>query len=206
MLIVINKMEIANLSKKIMLLLLKNLSKENTISTIAEELKISRVGAWKILKKLELNELITLKQIGNGKTNVYIASIKYGELTERRLALYLAEEAHKQKRWMNNFIELKKYAEFIIIYGSILYNPEKANDIDLVIIADKKNFIKIERIINKIEKTQAKKVHFINFTGIEFQKELETNNKAFINSIKEGVVLFGQEKFIDFVRNKKWIN
>ena len=36
--------------------------------------------------------------------------------------------------------------------------------------------------------------------GFEFENELKRKNKAFIDAIKKGIILFGQENFIKFMR------
>lgn len=187
--------------KRIILILFKNFSKTHTITSLARELKISRVGVWKILKKLQEKKFITLVPIGSGKTNTSVIKLNWENiLIEKSLALHLTEEALKQRRWKVNFIELKKVVDFLILHGSILYSPQKANDIDIIGVTQKKKFIKIQKIIDKIQKTQIKKIHAINFTKNEFKQELIKPNKAFVDAIKKGVILFGQEKFIKFMK------
>ena len=91
--------------------------------------------------------------------------------------------------------------DFLIIYGSILTSSKEANDIDIIsVLSNKKNFIEIEKIVSTAQKTQLKKIHLLNFTETEFKNELKKPNKAFIDAIKKGVVLFGQERFIKFIR------
>ena len=103
---------------------------------------------------------------------------------------------------MSNFEELKGKTEFTILYGSILISPKEANDIDILeIVSNKNNFLKIENVIQRIQKTQLKKIHSESFTKSEFEKEIRKPNKIFIDAIKKGIVLFGQEKFIKFVKN-----
>ena len=201
-------METTNLNRKIRLILLKDFTPNHTITSLAKELKITRTGMWKILKKLEKQQYIKLKKIGTGKTSTYIIKLNWNILTEKALALYLTEESLKQSRWVNNFEELKDKVDFLIIYGSILHNQEQANDIDIMGIAKKENLTKIEETIQKIQKIQHKKIHSINFTQKEFQQELENKNKAFIEAIKKGAILFGQEEFIQFMKDaqKKWTN
>ena len=48
--------------------ILKDFSKTHTITSIAEQLNMSRVGIWKILKQLQLEDLVKLIPIGSGKT------------------------------------------------------------------------------------------------------------------------------------------
>ena len=196
-------MESEKLSSKILKMLLKKFSAKHTITSIAKEIGITRVGIWKILKKLEKENLITLTTIGAGKTSAYIIGLNWeNPLLEKTLSLILTEEAVKNRRWMDNFKELENKVDFLIIYGSIFYSKE-ANDIDILGIANKNKFVELESAITKIQKTQIKKIHALNFTEAEFKQELEKLNKAFVDAIKKGIILFGQEKFIKFIRGIK---
>ncbi len=198
-LIVINKMAT---DKKLMLVLLKDFTKKHTITSLAKEVKLSRVGTWKILKRLEREKYILIESVGSGKTSTSIIKINWDNLlVEKALALYLTEESIKQRRWRVNFAELEKEVDFLILYGSIVTSPQQANDIDVLGIAKKNKFVKIQKVLDKIQKTESKKIQLIDFTSSEFRKELQDNNKAFIDAIKKGVILFGQENFVEFIRN-----
>ena len=184
--------------KKILKILLKEFSINHTITSLSKEAGISRVGAWKLLKKLEKGDLISLSQIGTGKTSVRKISLNWNsQIIEKKLALALTEEAVKNQRWINNFKEIENKVDFLIIYGSILHSQKEANDINIMGITNK--FLEVEKSINNIQKTQLKKIHAINLTEKEFKEELK-KNKAFIDAVKKGVILFGQEKFIKFVK------
>ncbi|MFH1839738.1 MAG: hypothetical protein ABH849_01160 [Nanoarchaeota archaeon] len=187
--------------KKIMLVLLKDFSRLHTITSLAKELKLSRVGMWKILKRLEAKKNILLESIGSGKTSTSIIKINWENLlVEKSLALYLTEESIKQRRWRVNFAELEKEVGFLILYGSIVNSYQHADDIDILGIAKKNKFVKIQKILDKIQKTESKKIHAINFTESEFRKELYNNNKAFMDAVKKGVILFGQENLVNFMK------
>ena len=62
------------------------------------------------------------------------------------------------------------------------------------------NLINIQKTIYKIQKSQVKHIHSINFTVEEFKNEIKNHNKAFIESINKGIVLYGQEKFVKFMK------
>ncbi len=157
-------------AKRVLLHLLKDFSSTHTITTLAKELGLSRVGIWKILKKLEYEKYITLKAIGRGKTSASLISLNWeNSLMEKTLSLYLTEEALKQRRWQANFIDLERLINFAILYGSILHSPKEAGDIDIVGVASKKNFVKIQAVNDKVQRTQSKKIHAINFTESEFK-------------------------------------
>jgi len=187
-------------SSKILKILLNEFLVKHTITSIAKDIGMTRVGTWKILKKLEKEKFVILARIGAGKTSAYTISLNWeNPLLEKILSLILTEDALKGQRWLEDFKGLENKLSFLIIYGSILYSKD-ANDIDILAITNKSRFIEIESIIAKIQKTQIKKIHASSFTEAEFKQELEKPNKAFIDAIKKGIVLFGQEKFIKFMR------
>ncbi len=189
-------------NKKILIRLLKDFSSMHTITSLSKELVLTRVGIWKALKKLEHEKYIILKAIGKGKTATYLISLNWeNPLVEKTLSLYLAEEAVKQKRWQVNFTDLENFVGFIILYGSIINHPQEANDIDILCVATKNNFVKIQAVTDNIQKTQNKKIHAINFTENELKVELKKPNKVFIEAIQKGVILFKQENFIQFMKN-----
>ena len=194
-------METEEINPKILKIILKDFSVKHTITSIAKEVEMTRVGIWKVLKKLEAEKIVLLSTIGAGKTSTYNISLNWDNpLVEKILSLALTKDTIKNQRWVDNFIELKDKVGFLIIYGSIIHSPKKANDIDILGITNKNKFIEIEESIKKIQKIQIKKIHILNFTEAEFKQELEKSNKAFINAIKRGIILFGQEKFIKFMR------
>ena len=45
-----------------------------------------------------------------------------------------------------------------------------------------------------------KKIHLIDLTESEFSQELKRPNKAYVDALKKGIILFGQENFIKFIR------
>lgn len=191
-----------NHPQKIITILLKDFS-IHTATSLSQELKISRQGIWKIIKKLEQDELIKLEQIGTGKTNTHRITLNWhNELIEKILSFSLTKEALKQKRWQFNFADLESEVDFLILYGSMLHSPKDANDIDIIgIVSQEKKLANIGNIILKIQETQPKKIHSINLTKKEFQQEIKKPNKAYLEAVKKGVILFGQDHFIKFIKD-----
>lgn len=202
----INKMETMNkTAQKITISLLKDFS-THTATSLSKELKMSRQGIWKILKELEKSEFIILEQIGAGKTSTQRIKLNLdNEVVEKTLVLSLTQDALKHKRWKFNFADLEKKVDFLILYGSILYTKE-ANDIDIIgIVSKEKKLANLGDIILRIQETQTKKIHCINLTQKEFKEELKRPNKAYVDAVKKGIILFGQENFIKFIKGvQKW--
>lgn len=195
-------METTKPTTKILKILLKYLAIKPTITFLAKEINMSRVGTWKILKKLETEKLVILSPIGTGKTSTYSMSLNWeNPIVEKTLSLALTEDTVKNQKWLSNFAELEGKVDFLLLYGSTIHSPKEAHDVDILGVTNKNKFVKIEESIKKIQKTQIKKIHALNFTPAEFKTELEKPNKIFIDAIKKGIILFGQDKFIKFIKD-----
>lgn len=190
-----------NTTERVLAILLKEPFAVHTATSIAKALNITRQGAWKTLNVLAENKLVELEFVGDAKTST--ATIKlnwHSPITEKTLSLILTKESIKQQRWRVNFAELESSVEFIILFGSILNNPKEANDIDILAIVNKKNFKAVEETVAKAQQTQLKKIHVVDLTEREFSQELKRPNKAYLDAVKKGVVLYGQDNFIQFVK------
>ena len=190
-------------AQKILIGIARHVGGALTISTFEEIIKMSHVGMWKALKKLETEKIIVLKAIGNKKNSPYVININWDNpLTGKIIALALEHEAISQRRWIVNFAELEDKVDFLILYGSVLASEKKANDIDILSIISKKNIsIEIENAIMKIQKTQIKPIHNIILSSSGLKDELNKPNIAFVNAVKDGVILFGQDKFVAFMQD-----
>ena len=199
---IISKMEtIMSHQMRIVLLLLKDFSTMHTITSIGKELGMTRSGIWKVLKRLEQEKYVIMKPTGK-ETSLIVPKLNFkNDLLDKYLDLALSREAMDYQRWTFNFIEVKEHVSFFILYGSVLSSYAKAKDIDVIgIIPDRKSFKKLHESLDKIQKSESKRIHSINFTESEFREELLKPNKAFVEAVKKGVVLFGQEEFIKFMK------
>ena len=188
--------------EKILIAIVKHLDGNLTISSLEEILKMSHVGVWKAIKKLESEGMIILKTAGNKKNSPYIIHLNWNNsLVSKTLALAIEQEALKHKRWLFNFVELESKVDFLILYGSILFSEKEASEIDILSIISKKNIsMEIDRAIIKIQQTQIKPIHNIILSPDGLKDEIKKPNMAFVSAIKEGVVLFGHDKFVAFMK------
>ncbi|MBI2541890.1 hypothetical protein HYV80_04225 [Candidatus Woesearchaeota archaeon] len=195
-------METTARAQKTIVVLLKDFG-NHTATSLSTELKMSRWGMWKILKKLEKENFIMIEPLGSGKTSTATIRLNWDNiLVEKTLALSLTQEAFKYKRWLHDFSSLQQEVDFLMLYGSILYSNE-ANDIDVIGVAKEKKLAKINDEVFRIQETQNKKIHSINLTQGEFKQELKKPNKAYLEAIKKGIILFGQENFIKLIKEIK---
>jgi len=190
-----------NTSNRILSILLKEPLSIHTATSLSKALNITRQGIWKTLNKLAESKLVSLESTNDTKTSTTIIKLNWDNpVTEKTLSLFLTKESLKQQRWRVDFSELKEKVHFLVLFGSILSNSRGANDIDLLAAVNKKNFKIVEEITAKAQQTQIKKIHLIDLTINEFNNELKKHNKAYIDLVKKGIILYGQDNFIQFIK------
>ena len=99
---------------------------------------------------------------------------------------------------------LRDISEFAVLFGSVIKDEKSAKDIDILIVADKKDFNKINNKIKDKNKILNKKIHLILQSPDEFKKDINNKNKVMLEIIKSGIVLFGQEKITKILEGK-WV-
>ena len=121
------------------------------------------------------------------------------------LAFLLFDEANNFKRWKNEFKELFKGDRIVMIYGSAIVNYSRANDIDLMILRKKERHSKVNGVIAEKQKVLPKKIHLIELSQDEFLKNLEEKQNSIMNIVKTAIILYGQFKYMELIKNVKSI-
>ena len=123
------------------------------------------------------------------------------------IAFLLADEANSFKRWKEEFKELFKKDMIIMIFGSAVKDYAHAKDIDLMIVmenkpAEKPKQIKeLNKILKKKEEILPKKLHVIKLTHQDLSENLKNRNTAIIDIVKNAIILHGQDKYVEMLKD-----
>ena len=183
--------------QKIINLLFKDFLTLYNSRIIGKVIGISHPGAFKILKKLEKRGIVRPKTIG--KAVIYSLNLD-NPIAVKEIEMALIIEASNYKRWIGEFKELNEKADFVVLFGSILRNEKEARDIDLLIVCNKSDFNYIKEIIDKRNRILNKKIHLLVQTKEDFKKDMLNKNKAIIEIIKTGIILFGQDNLTKIMK------
>ena len=186
------------LEKKIVLRLFKDFTMDYNSSSIAKVLDKTRVGAFKALNSLEKDTIVKGRKLGKAK--FYKINLE-DEYARKNVETLLMEEAKNYIRWKDELIQLFELTDIIILFGSIIRNEEKANDVDLLLVFNKKNNNKINDFIKEKNRLLIKKLHPIKQTRDDLRKNILKRDKVIIDAIKNGIVLHGHEKIIGMIKN-----
>ena len=184
--------------RECLLVLFKEFTAFYNANSLSKILNISHVGAQKLFKRLLKENLVISRQIG--KSITYRLNFEDAYVSQLIIFL-LADEANGFKRWKEEFKEVFKEGRIVMIYGSAIKNYAQASDIDIIIIMEKSDIKEINKFINKKEEMLPKKLHAIMVTQQDLLENLKKRNKAIIDIVKNAVILYGQDKYVEIMKN-----
>ncbi|MBI2548951.1 hypothetical protein HYW21_06385 [Candidatus Woesearchaeota archaeon] len=182
---------------EILLLLTKDLYTDYNANNITKKLDITPAGAFKAMKNLEKKGLITSKKMG--KAVFY--KINHEDYYAFRVVetLLIGEARQKASRWISEFHDLYKHVEIALIFGSIMRTPQKANDIDLLVVLKEDNYDAMRQVIERRRRLVTKPIHLIKQTPTDLLKNLRTKDKVLQNALQYGYVLYGYEQLLKVI-------
>lgn len=189
--------DITNNEMLFVLSIFKSPEKDYNTSDIARLLGISPMGALKIARRLEKENILKSKPIG--KARVYKLNME-NDYVKDYIKFILKREAEQApsyvKVWINELRKIKN-ADVAVLFGSIL-RKKGANDIDALLITDQKRFSKLKKDVESINLINIKKLHPMYQSREDIRMNIKKEGKALLNAIK-GIVAFGEDKIIDFL-------
>ena len=158
---------------KVLNKLLKEPFTVHTVLSLAKMLDTDKQGVWKVLNELLKKNIIKRAFVRNDETNTATIKIDWSIRTEKALSLFLVQERPES----SSFAELESKVLFLI----------QDND-NLLAVINKKNFEAVEKAA----------LNIIIFTELEFSQELK--KRKYQEMIKNGIILYGQENYVQFIR------
>ncbi len=184
--------------KEALLILFKDFSSYYNANSLSKLLDISRIGSMKLLKKLLTKGILKDRKIG--KSTVYKLNLD-DDYVRNMISFLLVDEANNFKRWKDEFKDIFKGKRIVMLYGSAIKNYEKAHDIDIMIVTKKGEYKEVSKIIIERQKFLSKKIHLIELTEKNLLKNLQVKQKAIINIVKNAIILYGQNKYVEIIQN-----
>jgi predicted nucleotidyltransferase len=190
---------LSNKEIEILLVLAKDFSNDYNASSITKTVDITRQGALKVLKNLERKRFLKSKKLG--KAIFYKVNLEDYYVSRTIGTLFMKEIRENMSRWVFEFDEFKNNVEVLMIFGSILRSPKKANDIDLLIVFKRENYDIIMKIIAEKNKTLPKPIHAVFQTMDDLRKNLKKRQEVVLNILKTGYVVHGPDKLLEVIKD-----
>ncbi len=183
--------------REALLILFKDFTAYHNANSISKFLGTSRVGAFKLFRRLDAQGLLKSQKIG--KSIIYKLRLDDDYVT-KLVSFLLADEANNFKRWKEEFKGLSKKHRIVMLFGSILRNYEKANDIDLLIVSVRPDR-EADKVLTGKAEILSKRLHAIRLTASELESNIKRKEAAILDIVKTGVVLYGQDEYVEVLKN-----
>ena len=185
--------------KKVLRMLLTAFGENYSINYIAKKCGISPNGSLKILHKFEKEGILNSKKIANIKS--YYVNFE-NEKTRNIFELALISEPKGRLKYrFDDLKQLKSITYAGAIFGSYIDEKIEPNDMDILIILDKKKFKIYKEKAREIYPTVPVKVHEVLQTEDDFSKNLLDKDKVLIGILRTGIILWGHRNIINLIEN-----
>lgn len=190
-----------NITDKEMLFVLtlfKSPETEYNANSIAKHIGASSMGALKIAKRLEKENILIPRKLGRA---IFYKLNFENDYVRQYIKFLLKREAEQApvyvKRWVTDIKKIKS-ADSAVLFGSVLKKYEGAKDIDVLLVTDKKRFSKLKKEVKDIDIVNIKKLHPLYQTKDDLKKNIKKQDKPILNAIK-GIVVFGEDEIISLL-------
>lgn len=184
--------------------LVRGFDEKNSINEIGRKLHLSPRGIYKILKKLEKTNAVQPEKIGNA---VYYKVNLDNETGKKLSELVLVQNGLNKyaKVQAQDLEKLKDAALSCILYGSVIKKGREAQDIDVMIVLDDRNykhaFKKVSEKLREIRKLKPKRIHDFILTKDDLVSSMKKRDAVVMKALKTGRILWGSETIVEAVKN-----
>ncbi len=179
----------------------RHYQERSSINGLARLTEITPKGAYKILKKLERDDIMIKETIANA--DIYHLNFKNSKTEDIVKYVLKSEPApHLYVKVLQKELEpLHQLTTALIIFGSVVAKGLQAQDIDLLIILNKKNLTRVQSGIRDIERIIPQKIHPVFQTKADMPKNLRKKDPVIIAAIQKGFILWGHDLLYKLIKN-----
>ena len=185
---------------KAILIIFKDIDSHYNANNLSKKIGISSMGTLKILKRLEIQNI--LKSTTFGKAVFYKVNLG-NDYARNYIEFLLKKEAEdvapRIKRWVRELRKVRD-AKIGILFGSVL-TEEKFNDVDLLVVLEQSQNRRFNKSIDEMNKINIKKIHPVKQTKDDLKLNLRKKDEVVLSIIKNGIVLFGYDEIVEVIRD-----
>jgi DNA-binding Lrp family transcriptional regulator len=185
----------------VLLKIFKDFNSYHNANKLSKEMGLSAMGALKILKNLEKQNLIKYEMVGKAK----IYKINFNNnYAKEYVAFLLRKEAEDSKprikRWVAELRKLEPYSQIGMVFGSVL-KSDQHNDVDLLAVLKQLQVKEFNKKIDELNQINVKRIHPVKQTLQDLKNNLVKKDKIVLSAIRDCIVLFGYDKIVEVVES-----
>ncbi|HLD04482.1 MAG TPA: hypothetical protein VJG90_02070 [Candidatus Nanoarchaeia archaeon] len=186
--------------KQVLRWLAVNPRKDYSINEIARFCHLTPNGAYKLLAKLEKEQVLKAKSIANIKS--YKLNFN-SEKTDKILELSFMQDIteSRMKNRIEDFQPLKAVTRACIFFGSYITAKKKPEDLDVLLIIDQVGFEGYKQALAKVQERTPLKIQDIIQTTKDLEQNLKKEDPIIGKALQKGIVIWGFDVLVQAIKN-----
>jgi len=183
------------------LMIFKDFSVKYNANNLSKKLGLSAMGTLKILKKLQVQNLLKSEEIG--KSRIYSINFE-NDYTKQYISFLLRKEAEESdpriKRWIVELRKLDDVSGIGLLFGSVI-RSDKYNDIDFLAVLKQAQINEFNEKLDELNKLNVKRIHSVKQSVQDIKDNLARKDKVLVDAVRLAIVVFGYEKYIEVIES-----
>ena len=184
---------------KVLSFLTRHFTEKYSINQLAKHVDMTPKGAHKLLKRLEQEEIINPQKLGNAI--FYALNFKSDlALKKAELSLFETLTLPYARAQAKDLERLRPFAQTAILFGSVLEKGDKAKDIDVLFVLDKKNYKSFQNELDKLQRIKPKKIHPVLQAPEDIVNNLRKQDTVILEILRTGRILWGHDIIVNAIK------
>ena len=198
----VNNIQFTKIEIQLLKYIFKHFRDRYNARQIARILSLNHAHVNKLCNSMAEKDLLLKEEIGN---SIYYKFDYDNELALNFIEYLLSLEEKETPNWLSvlryNLSKFKKHISFGCVFGSSI-KSSKYNDIDVLLMYDKKKTKEVNKIKNEIRKAELveKPIRYMEITEKDILKNKE--NKVFYGILSENIIFYNPSKYMEVI---KWL-
>ncbi|MEK6963363.1 MAG: hypothetical protein AABX70_02965 [Nanoarchaeota archaeon] len=191
---------LTNNEKQVLRWLAVNQKKDHSINEIARSCHLTPNGTYKLLAKLEKEQVLKAKLIANIKA--YKLNFD-SEKTEKILELAFMQDITEtnMKNRAEDFQPLKPIAKACIFFGSYTTAKKQPEDLDVLLVINQTDFEEYKQSLAKVQERTPLKIQDILQTVGDLEQNLKKEDPVICEAMLKGRVIWGFNILVQAIKN-----
>ncbi len=179
--------------------LIRHFTEKYSINQLAKKISITPKGIHKLLKKLEREQIVKFTKLANSLFyQVNLESETAKKCSE--LALIEDIESSYARVQAKDLESLKKCVISAVLFGSVLTKGEKAGDIDVLVVVEKKKYNEFRKALEKIQSLKPKHIQTVIQSQQDLINNLKKKDEVLLEILRTGRFLWGTEVIVNIIK------
>jgi len=179
--------------------LTRHFTEKYSINQLAKRICVTPKGAHKLLKRLEQEETIKPQKLGNAI--FYELNIKSDlALKKAELSLFETITLPYARAQAKDLERLRPFTQAAILFGSVLEKGDKAKDIDVLFVLEKKKYKNFQNELDKLQHIKPKQIHPVLQAPEDIVNNLRKQDPVILEILRTGKILWGHGTIVNAIR------